>query len=150
LRDQKIVPYLTQQFFSSDGHFKIRIGRNKNYLKCLIDGGTYLFRISDGFGDGIQCEQSFDGFGCYQVYINQELIFQGPSFDGFVREHTMDTSSSLCWFKHEVIVETAFPIHHINNHDNNQDNNQDDEEDYSLLLQNVKTSEFLDFASFAR
>lgn len=79
---------------------------DQTFEECLKDG-PYIVRLQDSWGDGIRCMQSFDGLGCYNIFINNELVIIGDPFTDAIRENQFD-SSSFCLTQDTVIVETSF------------------------------------------
>jgi len=73
------------------------------YEECITPG-AYEFTMYDQYGDGISCE-SEDGI-CYDIFIDNELAFQG-SFETLFVSHSFD-SSSVCLYSKIFQIDHAF------------------------------------------
>lgn len=80
----------------------------KTFEICL-DNWHYQFLLQDSFGDGIQCENSFNGLPCYNIYFNNELTIPGQAFQNSLLSHEFDLNSQ-CFIGNVVVYEFNFDV----------------------------------------
>ena len=66
-----------------------------NFTMCL-EPGLYTFSLSDSFGDGIRCDGFQHGLGCHEIFLDNELVVEGPKFIGHNLNHSFDSTNPYC------------------------------------------------------
>ena len=62
----------------------------KTFTKCIAVK-LHRFTVFDSWGDGLKCTR--EG-GCYEIYLDNERIIEGPPFVGTGRSHIFDPSAT--------------------------------------------------------
>ena len=76
-----------------------------NEYRICLDPGPYVFSLSDSYGDGLRCDGFKDGLGCYEIFLDDKLVFEGPKFFGKQVNHSFDSTLAYCKASTMFLVE---------------------------------------------
>jgi len=89
LKNEQTNVVVAHESYSEDDRFTQQM-----FFLC-VDPAPYVFSIFDASKNGINCRFGYEK-GCYNIYLDDDLIINGPEFDGEVAVHYFDSSSSFC------------------------------------------------------
>ena len=92
LVDEKTNEVIVNQSYSSIESNQWLI---TNFTMCLVPG-PYAFLLDDLWGDGIRCDGFKDGFGSYDIFLDNKLVIEGPKFFGNSLNHSFDSTNPYC------------------------------------------------------
>lgn len=58
-----------------------------DHFATCVDGGNYEFVLHDAYGDGLVCSEAAFPIGCYDMYLNDKIMIQGPPFQKNLVSH---------------------------------------------------------------
>lgn len=86
LRNEETNAVVAHESYTDDDRYTQQI-----FFLCVAPG-PYVFSLFDSSKNGIDCITG--GKGCYKIFLEDEMIIEGPEFDGEIAVHYFNSSTS--------------------------------------------------------